>query len=249
MADATAGGHRPAPAATGACRCSEGFPDGRFPSPSPLSGDEIFQDRRATLTSFAGIAMRLYTSIALSNSSLIHTRGTHGAVASTSAGRIHATGHHPHRRLALSRRLSGCELQLRAHQALRADARARQVRRLLHGRPPGRAEHADRRTQAQPHGDLVRAVHAAVGAGGSDRAYRSGRHRLDHVRCALSRRAPVCVARPHQRRPRRLEYRHHFESGRGVEFRAHRSHGARRALSPRARVLRRSDGTVGQLGG
>ena len=152
MADATAGGHRPAPAATGACRCSEGFPDGRFPSPSPLSGDEIFQDRRATLTSFAGIAMRLYTSIALSNSSLIRTRGTHGAVASTPAGRIHAAGHHPHRRLALSRRLPGRELQLRAHQALRADARARQVRRLLHGRPPGRAEHADRRAQAQPHG-------------------------------------------------------------------------------------------------
>ena len=40
-----------------------------------------------------------------------------------------------------------------------------QVRRLLHGRPHGRAQHAARRAQAQPHGDLVRAVHAAVGAG------------------------------------------------------------------------------------
>ena len=72
---------------------------------------------------------------------------------------------HPYRRLALSRRLPGREFQLRAHQALRADAGARQVRRLLHGRSHGRAEHAARRAQAQPHGDVVRAVHAALGAG------------------------------------------------------------------------------------
>ena len=155
---------------------------------------------------------------------------------------------HPHRRLALSRRLPGRQFQLRAPQTLRADAGARQVRRLLHGRPPGRAEHADRGAQAQPHGDLVRAVHAAVGAGRRDRAYRPRRHRLDHVRRALSRRAAVRLARPHQRRPRRLEHRHHLQSRRGAEFRAQRSHGARRALSPRARVLRRGDGAVGQLG-
>ncbi len=34
---------------------------------------------------------------------------------------------------------------------LHPDAGARQVRRLLHGRSPGRAEHADQRAQAQPH--------------------------------------------------------------------------------------------------
>ena len=34
-----------------------------------------------------------------------------------------------------------------------------------------------------------------------------------------------------------------------LNFGLDRSHGARRALSPRARVLRRGDGTVGQLGG
>ena len=39
------------------------------------------------------------------------------------------------------------------------------------------------------------------------------------------------------RRTRRLEYRHHLQSRRGAQFRARRSHGARRALSPRARVL------------
>ena len=81
-----------------------------------------------------------------------------------------------------------------------------------------------------------------------DRAYRAGRHRLDHLRRALSRRAPLRLARPHQRRPRRLEHRHHLQSGRGAEFRPGRAHGARRALSPRARVLRRGDRPVGQLG-
>ena len=60
--------------------------------------------------------------------------------------------------------------------------------------------------------DLVRAVHAAVGAGAGHRAHRPDRHRLDHVRRALSRRAPLRLARSHQRRPRRLEHRHHLES-------------------------------------
>ena len=34
--------------------------------------------------------------------------------------------------------------------------------------------------------DLVRAVHAVVGAVGGDRAHRPRRHRLDHLRCAVS---------------------------------------------------------------
>ena len=96
--------------------------------------------------------------------------------------------------------------------------------------------------------DLVRAVHAAVGAVAGDRAYRARRHRLDHVRRALSHRAALRLARSSQRRPRRLEHRHHLQSGRGAQFRPRRAHGARRALSPRARVLRRGDRPVGQLG-
>ena len=149
--------------------------------------------------------------------------------------RLHAAGEHPHRRLALSRRLAGHEFQLRAYEALHSDAGAREVRRLLHGRPHGRAQHADRCAQAQPHGDVVRAVHAAVGAVAGHRTYRPRRHRLDHVRRALSHRAPLRLARSSQRRPRRLEHRHHLEPGRGAEFRARRAHGARRALS-RARA-------------
>ena len=49
--------------------------------------------------------------------------------------------------------------------------------------------------------------------------------------------APYHVARRfasldhHHRRPRRLEHRHHLQSGRGAEFRHRRSHGARRALA------------------
>ena len=61
-------------------------------------------------------------------------------------------------------------------------------------------------------------------------------------------RPPLRLARPHQRRPRRLEHRHHLQPRRGAQFRPRRAHGARRALSPRARVLRRRDRPVGQLG-
>ena len=40
--------------------------------------------------------------------------------------------------------------------------------------------------------------------GDGDRASRADRHRLDHLRAALSDRPPLCLARPHQRRARRL---------------------------------------------
>ena len=49
-----------------------------------------------------------------------------------------------------------------------------------------------------------------------DRAHRARRHRLDHVRRALSHRAALRLARLDFRRPRRLEYRHHVQSGRGA---------------------------------
>ena len=52
-----------------------------------------------------------------------------------------------------------------------------------------------------------------------DRASRAGRHRLDHLRRALSRRAPLRFARSSQRRPRRLEHRHHLQSRRRAQFR------------------------------
>jgi len=86
----------------------------------------------------------------------------------------------------------------------------------------------------KPHRHLVRAVHAAVGARRRHRAYRADRDRLDHLRRALSCRPPFCFARSYQRRARGLEHRHHLQPGRGAEFRARRSHGTRRALSPRA---------------
>ena len=129
------------------------------------------------------------------------------------------------------------------------DAGAGEVRRVFHGRPHGRAQYADGCAQAQPHLDLVRAVHAVVGTVAGDRAHRARRHRLDHVRRALSHRAALRLARSFERRPRRLEHRHHVQSRRRAQFRARRAYGARRALSPRARILRRGDRAVGQLGG
>ncbi len=167
--------------------------------------------------------------------------------AATQARRVHAPDQHPHRRLALSRGLARRQFQLRPHQDADPEARGRQVRRLLHGRSPRRAEHAGQCAQAQPHRDLVRAVHAAVGAVRGHRADRPDRDGLDHVRRALSRGAALRLARPSQRRPRGLEYRHHLEPGRGAEFRPRRPHGARRALQARPRVLRRRHRPVGFL--
>ncbi len=62
----------------------------------------------------------------------------------------------------VSGRLSRRQLQLEASRALHSDAGARPVRRVLHGRPSRRAEHADGGAAAQRDGDLVRAADPAV---------------------------------------------------------------------------------------
>ena len=159
----------------------------------------------------------------------------HG-ITSTQARRLHAAGQHPHRRLALSRRLAGHEFQLRAHQALRPDAGAR--RSSTPSSWPTtwpcstcrwtRSSAATRSTSFEPF-TLLSALsqateHIGLVATGSttfDAPYHIARRfaSLDH----------------HQRRPRRLEHRHHLQSGRGAELRHGRAHGARRALS-RARA-------------
>ena len=59
----------------------------------------------------------------------------------------------------------------------------------------------------------------AVGAGGRDRAHRPDRDRLHHLRRALSYRPPLRLARPYQRRPRRLEHRDHVQPRRRAQFR------------------------------
>ena len=133
------------------------------------------------------------------------------------------------------------------HQEADPEAGGGKVRRLLHGRPPRRAEHAGQCAEAQPHRHLVRAVHAVVGAVGRHRTHRPDRDRIDHLRRALPRRPPLCLARSHQQWPRRLEHRHHLQSGCGAEFRARRPHGARRALQAGARILRRGHRPVGLL--
>ena len=102
--------------------------------------------------------------------------------------------------------------------------------------------------EAQRHGDLVRSADPAAGAGDDDRASRADRDRLDDVRAALSDRAPLRLARSYQRRARRVEPGDDLEPRRGAQFRADRAYGARRALPPRARVLRCRDRAVGQLG-
>ena len=190
--------------------------------------------------------MSLHRGIPISNRTTTNTERGDGKTSIAARG-VHAAGQHSYRRVALSRRMAGRQFQFRAYQAADPETRGRKIRRLFHGRPSGRAQHAGQCAQAQPHRHVVRAVHAVVGAGRRHRTYRADRDRLDHLRRALSCRAPLRLAGSHQRRPRRVEYRHHLQSGRGAEFRAGRSHGACRALSPRARILRCGHGPVGLL--
>ena len=68
------------------------------------------------------------------------------------------------------------------------------------------------------------------------------------LRRAVPHRPPLRLARPHQRRPRRMEHRHHVQPGRRAELRHGRARRARRALPPRPRVLRRRHRPMGQLG-
>src|SRR6266566_7353657 len=71
----------------------------------------------------------------------------HDFVTATPSRCVYAPGEHPHQRLALSRRVAGHEFQLRAPETLYPGTGARQIRCLLHGRPYGRAQHADRCAQ------------------------------------------------------------------------------------------------------
>ena len=77
---------------------------------------------------------------------------------------------------------------------------------------------------------------------------RADRHGVDDLRAALSDRAPFRLARPYQRRPRRLERRDHLQPRRRAELRPRGAHGARRALCPRARIRRRRHRPLGFLG-
>src|SRR5262249_10522627 len=66
------------------------------------------------------------------------TEDSYDSITTTQTRRIHAAGKHPHRRVALSGRVAGHEFQLPAYQGMYSEARTRQVRCLLHGRPHGR---------------------------------------------------------------------------------------------------------------
>src|SRR5215472_9498689 len=103
-----------------------------------------------------------------------------GTTPSASWG-VHAPGQYSYRLVALSRRLPRCQFQSQASDPLRADPRARPVRRLLHGRPPGRAQHADGRLEAQRHRHLVRSTDFAAGARDGDATSRADRDRIHDV--------------------------------------------------------------------
>ena len=81
-----------------------------------------------------------------------------------------------------------------------------------------------------------------------DQPDRADRHRIDHLHRAVQPGAPVRLARPHQRRPRRLEHRHLVARRRGAQLRRRRPGEPRRPLRARRGVHAGREGAVGQLG-
>ena len=139
--------------------------------------------------------------------------------------------------------------QLQALRRDRADRRARQVRHDLPRRQRLRARGQDGGAVAlgAVHRQL-RADHADLGARRRHRAHRPHLHRVDELQRAVPRGAQVRLARPHQRRPRRLEPGHLRHGGRGAELQPRRPLRPCRALRARQRVRRGRHRAVGQLG-
>src|SRR5205085_12466263 len=152
--------------------------DGIPPTEYPIHGNVLLKSFNSQNSSQGDLmAWPRFVPISFPNNNRTE-RGN--ATASTQARRLHAPGLYSHRRLALSRRLAGRQFQFCAHQTTDPQARGWQVRCVLHGRSPGGAEHAGRCLEAQPYGDFVRTVHAALGALCGDRTYRADRDRFDH---------------------------------------------------------------------
>ena len=156
-------------------------------------------------------------------------------------GLVAACGHGtglPHRRL------------LPAH---RAHARGGQVPPGLLRRPPGHARPLRRRPRRvraprHPRGQ-ARPDPAPHRDGAGHASPRRGRHLLDDVLRAVSRRPRLLDARPHGRRPRGLERGHVAERLRGGQLRPGEPSRARRPLRPRRRVHGGGARPLGHVGG
>ena len=112
------------------------------------------------------------------------------APASTACGRTRA-----------SPKNASIDIDYYIQQAQAAEARA--VRRAVHRRQPVHQRHLPA-ALPQP----ARAADAAVRGRDAHPAHRPGRHRELDLQLAVQPGPPVRLARPHQRRPRRLERRH-----------------------------------------
>ena len=97
-------------------------------------------------------------------------------------------------------------------------------------------------------GQPVRADHPADRDRGGDRAHRADRHRVDDVLRALQPGPALRLARPHLRRPRRLEHRDDVQRGRGAQLRARRRPDERGALRAGPGVRRRASASSGTAG-
>ena len=167
----------------------------------------------------------------------------------TQARRIHAAGQHPYRRLALSRRLAGHEFQLRASSsaslrswsAAKFDAFFMADHMAVLNMPIEALKRSHTVTSFEPF-TLLSALpqvteHIGLVATGSttfDAPYHVARRfaSLDHISGGRAGWNIVTTSNPDA----------------ALNFGLDEHDRARRALSPRARVLRRGDRPVGQLG-
>ncbi len=176
-------------------------------------------------------------------------RGESEATSNDASRGLRARDRSTCRRLAPSQGPRRSRCQLRPGGRGGADRRARQVRPAVPGRHRRRQPVGQRR-RARPHGQgrEVRADDDSVGAGRGDQASRPGRDLDHHLQRALYARPPVRLARPDQRRPRRLEPRHLQQRIRCAELQPRGAPVACRPLRAGDRVRRRRERPVGQLG-
>ena len=124
-----------------------------------------------------------------------------------------------------------------------ATCRGRPLRLDLPGRHAGADGHCGSRRQ-----QLAGAGHGARRAGDDDKPHRLDRHGLHDLCRALQSCPPVRLARPHQQRARRLEYRHLVAGRRCAQLWRQRPREPRRALRARRGIRAGRQGAVGQLG-
>ena len=111
------------------------------------------------------------------------------------------------------------------------------------------AREKDGRVIAQGALNNIDSISILSAVAGATETRRPGGDALHHLQRALRHRPALRVARPSERRPRRLEHHHHRQRRCSAQLQPQVAHGKDHALPARPGVRRHLQGAVGRLGG